>query len=131
MFSFFKSKHVKLSVEAAEQITKRNSNLLASAYVEKLTINILKSTKEKTEHSIKIDGLSYKALAFLVMSNVIYSELTSGKHHVYRGSLNALGKSIRQFWPIICDGLINESISTQDDVKKETRELDEEISFIG
>lgn len=131
MFSFFQSSELKLSVKAVEQIANSNKNLLSSSYVENLAKQVLKDDKEKTIHSIKIDGLSYNALAFLVMSNVIYSELTSGKHHIYRGTLNAMGKSIRQFWPIICAGLVNEGFSSQDHIKLDTTELDEEISSIG
>lgn len=131
MLSIFSSKHVKNSIRAANTIASENSDLLASKYVADKANSILKADKKKTEASINEDGLSYRGLALLVMSNVIFNELSSGTHHIYRGTLNMTGQSMNQLWPRICNGLIAENLSNADDVKAETIDLEAAISSAG
>ena len=131
MFSIFESKHVKESVKAVKNIAAQNRDLLAADHVATRAISILKNEKQKTETTIKEDGVSYHGLALLVMSNVIFEELSSGQHHVYRGTLNMMGQSMRQLWSKVCAGLVEEGQSTHDEVKADTEALSDSISSSG
>ena len=131
MLSIFGSKHVKNSVRAVNAIASENSGLLASNYVASRANEILKVERRKTECSIDEDGLSYRGLAFLVIGNVIFNELSSGKHHIFRGTLNMIGKSMRQFWPVVCKGMIEEGLSDEESISVETKDLDASIQSAG
>jgi hypothetical protein len=131
MFSIFGSAHIKKSIDAVSQIAQENSESIASTFVAGKAKLILKSDKKKTNASIDEDKLSYRGLASLVMSNVIFNELASGQHHVYRGVLNANGKSMRFLWGRICELLVQEELSSQHEIEQETRDLDEAIRKCG
>lgn len=131
MFGIFGSKHVKEAIKAVQDIQNQNSDILASGHVAQRVITTLKNSKDKTEASITQDGLSYKGLAYLVMSNVIFQELSSGQHHIYRGSLNMTGQNMRQLWNRISSELIQEKLSTQQDIDRETADLDSNIRECG
>ena len=56
----------------------------------------LVSNHERVLHTVRVDGVSPRNLAWLLVSNVAGDMLAGGHHHVYRGVLGMTGEALQK-----------------------------------
>jgi len=57
-------------------------------------VQALLADREKTTVSVVEEGIAPKVLVYLLITNVAWAELQTGKHHVYRGVLSFTGQQL-------------------------------------
>ena len=87
--------------------------------------------KEKTVHSIVIDGISPNQLAHLLITNVLQSVILSGAFHVYRGVLNNTGRDLLRIWDYAVKKLETLGYHTPEEASKDHQWIREQVQNVG
>ncbi len=91
----------------------------------------IKTEPEKVVHSIRVDGMTPKALVYLVITNVLDRELSSGRFHVYRGLLSGSGENLLRLWDHAVDELLKSGNHSEEDAAKDKKWIREQIRNVG
>lgn len=91
----------------------------------------LLSDVEKTTHTVRVDGVSPRNVAWLVISNVSGNMLASGQHHVYRGVLSMTGTALKQTFLLAVKRLQQNGYHDEDRAKEDVHWLNERIEEAG
>ena len=90
----------------------------------------IKATPKELVQSIA-SGMSYRAVVFLLISNVTWEELHSGRHHVYRGALSLTGEGLKQLFDLASDALVSLQFHSKAEANAEKASLMEGIRGLG
>jgi len=91
----------------------------------------IESEPEKVILSIRNDKLAPKTLVYLVITNVLDRELSSGRYHYYRGLLNNTGQSLLALWDHAVDELQFAGFHSEDEAKKDKEWIRQQIRGVG
>ena len=92
--------------------------------------NLMRRTKSDLVKSIK-SGLDYRTIVFLLMSNVTWGELRTGKHMVYRNRPSMTGDGLKGLFLLSSDCLVSCGYQTRAEAEAEQEELFELLRNLG
>jgi hypothetical protein len=87
--------------------------------------------RARTTHTVTVDGVSPRNVAWLVISNVAGEMVACGEHHVYRGVLSMSGKALQQAFLRAVDELKNGGQHDEAAASKDRTWLRERIKEAG
>ena len=99
--------------------------------IKQLVVDAVVADADKTISSIKDDGLSARTLTCLLISNVLSVELTSGKHHTYRGVLSANGDRLLGLWDYAVEQQKQSGYYDEEEAKNDLKWIRDEIKTVG
>jgi hypothetical protein len=99
--------------------------------IKQLVVDAVVVDADKTISSIKDDGLSARTLTCLLISNVLSVELTSGKHHTYRGVLSANGDRLLRLWDYAVEQQKQSGYYDEEEAKNDLKWIRDEIKTVG
>jgi hypothetical protein len=85
----------------------------------------------RTVHSVRVDGVSPRNIAWLVVSNVAGEMVACGHYHVYRGLLSMSGKALQQAFHRATDELQKAGFHDAAGAAKDREWLRERIKEVG
>lgn len=85
------------------------------------------SDADKAKYSIRVDQMKPLQVALIIIRNVAFHQLISGKHHIYRNTLNLLGTDYLKLFNDVMKLSIKLGYTTEEDAKIENDEL---LTFI-
>lgn len=86
---------------------------------------------DKTKYSISVDGLKPQEIALIIIRNVAFHKLISGRYHSYRNTLNTSGKDyLKLFNDAIAQSVVA-GFTTEKEAEEETEELTAFIKNLG
>lgn len=77
------------------------------------------------------NGKAPRVLALLVISNIAYRNIASGKYHTYRGLLSMQGTCLRSLWHYTMNELEKDGEICAEDKKLADQNLNEAIKEVG
>lgn len=86
---------------------------------------------EKTVYSVRIERVKPDQLALLLFTNVLGEELSSGKYHVYRGTLNMVGKDLLNTWYAVQKALVARGYCTEAEMDQDNEWIKRQINDAG
>jgi hypothetical protein len=89
------------------------------------------SQADKTKYSIRVDGLKPQEIALIIIRNVAFHKLISGRYHSYRNTLNISGKDYLKLFNDAIAQSVNAGFTTEKDAQEETEELLGVIKNLG
>ncbi|WFU52272.1 hypothetical protein QA639_21425 [Bradyrhizobium pachyrhizi] len=92
--------------------------------------HLIRRTKPDLVKSVR-NGLSYRTIIFLLISNVTWEELRTGEHMVYRNRLSMIGEGFRGLFLLSSDTLVSCGYHTQAEADAEKKELSELLRNLG
>ena len=87
--------------------------------------------EEKTTYSINEEGISPRTLVFLLITNVIQTILSTGKYHVYRGTLGLQGQDLLRVWDRSTEQLAELGYYTATQSQEDKNWIREQIKNVG
>jgi hypothetical protein len=85
------------------------------------------SQSDKTKYSFRVDGLKPQEIALIIIRNVAFHRLISGRYHSYRNTLSVSGQDYLKLFKDAISQSVIAGFTTENKAKKETEEL---LSFI-
>lgn len=82
---------------------------------------------DKAKYSIRVDQMKPLQVALIIIRNVAFHQLISGKHHIYRNTLTLLGNDYLKLFNDVMKLSVNLGYTTQEESKIESDEL---LAFI-
>lgn len=82
---------------------------------------------DKTKYSIRVDGLKPQEIALIIIRNVAFHKLISGRFHTYRNTLSTSGKDYLKLFNDAIAQSVTTGFTTEKDAQEEREEL---LSFI-
>lgn len=82
---------------------------------------------DKAKYSIRVDNMKPFQVALIIIRNVAFHQLISGKHHIYRNTLSLLGNDYLKLFNDVMALSTKMGYSTESEAKEESDEL---LSFI-
>ena len=86
---------------------------------------------ERTVHTIRVDGVSPRNLAWLLISNISGELIACGGHHVYRGVLSMTGTALRAAYLCAIEELQKGGYQGAADAAKDREWLEAECAEAG
>ena len=82
---------------------------------------------DKAKYSIRVDQMKPLQVALVIIRNVAFHQLISGKHHIYRNTLTLLGNDYLKLFNDVMKLSIKLGYTTEQEAKIENDEL---LAFI-
>lgn len=82
---------------------------------------------DKTKYSIRVDGLKPQEIALIIIRNVAFHKLISGRYHTYRNTLSTSGKDYLKLFNDAIAQSVSAGFTTEKDAQEEREEL---LAFI-
>jgi len=129
MFGLFMPTEVKQTAAEVRGFLSANANLCREL-VERQALALV-HIKDKTVHSIRSDGMKPDQLALILISNVVGRELSTGMHHVYRGSLSMVGSELSSLWSKTVSEMQRRGYYSAEEAAEDMRWIKEQIQNAG
>lgn len=100
-------------------------------HIKGLVVELAVGEADKTISSMRDDGLSARALTFLLVLNVLGEELTSGKYHIYRGVLSTGGKMLLRLWVYAVEQQKQSGFYDEEKAKEELQWIMDQVKQVG
>ena len=114
-----------------EKFRTDNKNSMSSSYVADIALRAVGKNPQSATDSMNELALTPRGYAYYVISNVIFSKLVHGEHHIYRGTLSMMGTDLKALYLKISAVLVEEGVFTYDDAIDELNELNNAIQEAG
>jgi hypothetical protein len=89
------------------------------------------SNSDKVKYSIRVDRMTPKQIALIIIRNIAFWKLLSGHEHIYRGVLGIGGQDyLRLFRRAVGCGVVL-GYTSPEEAEEELRELENEIKNVG
>ncbi|WP_396604874.1 hypothetical protein ACFLEY_22410 [Bradyrhizobium sp. YCK136] len=92
--------------------------------------HLIRRTKSELVKSVR-NGLSYRTIIFLLISNVTWEELRTGEHMVYRNYPSMMGEGFKGLFLLSSDTLVSCGYQTQAEADAEKEQLFELLKNLG
>lgn len=115
---------------AALREIERNDEIPGLRFMKREILKLL-ADRERTTASLVDGRLHPKALIYLLASNVAYSDLCTGRYHIYRGVLSSLGREILSAFVISSERMIADGLHDRSKHDEDLADLRKEIASIG
>jgi hypothetical protein len=99
--------------------------------IKQLVVDMVVADPDKTISSLKDDGLSARTLTLLLTLNILGEELTSGKHHTYRGVLSANGDRLLRLWDFAVKQQKQSGYYDEEEAQNDLKWIREGIKTVG
>jgi hypothetical protein len=93
-------------------------------------VNSIYACKDVAKQKIA-NGKAPRVLVLLVISNIAYRDIASGKHHVYRGRLSMQGRCLTALWHYTMNELEKAGEISAEDKRLADQNLNEAIRGVG
>ncbi len=123
------SPEVKASLEALRAVEEKHREM--GSLVSRKVRDMIKKDGRKTTASIREDRLPPEGLVWLLVTNVVDTELSYGHHHIYRGILGMQGKTLLRLWDIACERMTVLGVHDAADEAKEKAYIRRQIAEVG
>lgn len=121
---------VQITLRALEDFLSVTSAGISKALVRVAVVRLIKDA-ERTVYSIRIDGRKPDQLALMLITNVVGAELSSGSHHVYRGTLSMVGDDLVKIWHDAQRQLQSCGYASEAEIKEDDEWLRRQIRSVG
>jgi hypothetical protein len=119
---------VKVTLDALTEV--EAEDLPAFSLMKSELVRLIRN-REKTTLSIVEDRLPPKGLVFLLISNITFRELSSGRHHVYRGVLSMSGTELKRAFDLAVRRMVVLRVHDEADCHTELVKVREAIKGAG
>lgn len=86
---------------------------------------------ERVRYSVENDGIEPRTLAYLLIHNVAMDQLTSGEHHIYRGTLGPVGRELKLAYTAANLKLMEVGYQDDETLKRSEVEVMREVGEVG
>jgi hypothetical protein len=128
--SVFQPREVKDTLLALDRLAYDSTNL-AMPEVQRLVRKAILADPGKVVGSIRADRLQPKTLVWLLTSNVLDRQLSSGSLHTYRGMLSIIGNSMLTLWDAAADNLAETGFYSAEQAARDKAHIREQIRRAG
>lgn len=108
-----------------------NENASACAELVRSEAISLARQRRKTVASIREDGMSCDQLALVLITNVLGRQLSSGRYHLYQGTLGSVANDMLKVWRGAVETMIDRGYYTKEEGLKDMRWVVREIENAG
>lgn len=117
-------------VRAALLEIEANTEIPAMSLVRPGVEGLLRNA-ERVRYSIENDGIEPRTLAYLLIHNVAMDQLTSGEHHIYRGTLGPVGRGLKSAYMAANRKLMEVGYQDDETRKHSEAEVMREVGEVG
>ena len=86
---------------------------------------------DRAKYSIRVNQMKPKQLALLLITNVAWNELASGKHHIYRGVLSVIGNDYLRIFKVALSSSLELGYIDSDEQRDDLKKLEMAIKEVG
>ncbi|MFM2479710.1 hypothetical protein [Celerinatantimonas sp. MCCC 1A17872] len=129
IWKIFPPYEVKVTREAIDELLNKFPNNSSNVIVKEA--KKLVNNAEKTVYSIRIEHINPEYLAFIIITNVIARDISSGSYHTYRGVLNLIGMDMKSLWLKLQDYMVAKGYINSEQQEKDNAWLYQQIKMMG